>query len=162
MSTTHRMVAVAAVTALVGCFDYEPAKQDALDDNIAQDLVDDVQVGLTGGSAADGFTFIDSQESTGPDFFWIDISETGTALDLGDDAGSSVSIPFSFSYYGTGYTSIGVGANGGLYFDGTKLDYPATNPSRARPQTTSPATSRCIGTISTPETAGPSITRSAA
>lgn len=134
MNTTSRIATTAVAFSLVGCLAPEPfSKNNDEGDGVDDSAINVARSGLTGSSAADGFTFIDSQSASGPDFFWIDIAETGTRLSLGDDAGSSVSIPFSFPFYGTSYSSIGVGSNGGLYFDGSYLHH--TN--RAIPGTAS-------------------------
>lgn len=101
---------------------------------------DDIVVYRTGGSTAAGFTYRDSAEANGPRFFWMDISATGTKLNLSDDSGSGVTIPFSFPFYGTSYTNIGVGANGGLFFDGSSMDF--TN--SAIPATTTNGVTRHI------------------
>lgn len=45
-----------------------------------------------------------------------EISATGTDLGLGDDDESVVSLPFTFSFYGTDYTEVTVGSNGTLNF----------------------------------------------
>ena len=49
---------------------------------------------------------------------FTDISTTGTVISFSDidDGNSSLSIPFTFSLYGTGYTSVFVGTNGLLTF----------------------------------------------
>ena len=70
-----------------------------------------------GGPDAFGYTWIDSNESGGPDFNFVDISGTGTALGLGDDEGSgSIALPFSFSFYGESYDQVFVNSNGWLSF----------------------------------------------
>ncbi|MBW1848910.1 MAG: hypothetical protein JRJ27_17615 [Deltaproteobacteria bacterium] len=45
-----------------------------------------------------------------------DISSTGGALGLGDDAFGYYSIPFTFTFYGIDYTAISVASNGTIYF----------------------------------------------
>lgn len=49
-------------------------------------------------------------------FEWVDASVGGTKLSLGDDAATSVALPFAFTYFGTQYTSVQVGSNGYLVF----------------------------------------------
>ncbi len=52
-------------------------------------------------------------DNTGASNF-VDISATGTSLDLSDDGTVGVSLPFSFSFYGRPTNQICVGNNGGL------------------------------------------------
>ncbi|MHC4882648.1 MAG: hypothetical protein ACYTCV_08625 [Planctomycetota bacterium] len=70
-----------------------------------------------GGPDAGGYTYIDNQEPGGPAFDWIEISGTGTNLGLGDDTYYfPVNLPYSFDFYGTNYSQIGVDSNGGICF----------------------------------------------
>ncbi|HEX8298982.1 MAG TPA: M36 family metallopeptidase, partial [Rubricoccaceae bacterium] len=58
----------------------------------------------TGGPDAFGYRWDDSNQPGGPVYAFTDISATGTAVTLGDDAASTaITLPFSFSYYGTAY-----------------------------------------------------------
>lgn len=75
----------------------------------------------SGGSAADGFTYEDSNDVDGPEFFWVDISETGTVLDLDSTKGVDVSLSMSFPFYGTDYSTLNIGRNGGIAFDGNYI-----------------------------------------
>ncbi len=47
-----------------------------------------------------------------PEFSWIEISGTGTALGLGDDDVTQVNLPFTFTYYGRSYSQISICSNG--------------------------------------------------
>ncbi len=49
-------------------------------------------------------------------FSWVDISGTGTATGLSDDAYIHAAMGMSFSFYGNTYSDISVGSNGTLYF----------------------------------------------
>ena len=71
---------------------------------------------LTGGPDNYGYTFIDSDEPGGPAYAWIDISATGQAMGLEDDGEVLLTLPFTFFYYGVGYNTATLGANGGLLF----------------------------------------------
>jgi uncharacterized repeat protein (TIGR01451 family) len=62
-----------------------------------------------------GYTFKDSDEPGGPAYNFEDISETGTAIDLGDDeVSAAIPLGFSFNFYGTDYTDVYVSSNGFL------------------------------------------------
>lgn len=47
----------------------------------------------------------------------------GSAISLGDDASSAISIPFSFEFYGETWTSVYVGSNGYLTFGTANTEY---------------------------------------
>ena len=47
----------------------------------------------------------------------------GSSLSLGDDAAASVTIPFSFEFYGQSYSSVNVVSNGYLVFGGSDTSY---------------------------------------
>jgi hypothetical protein len=71
-----------------------------------------------GGPDPCGYTFIDSDEPDGPSFDWIEISGTGTNLNLTDDSYYfPINLPFSFNFYDTDYTQVAVGSNGTIYFE---------------------------------------------
>ena len=55
-------------------------------------------------------------------FNWIDISSSGTNMNLTDES-HYYSIPFNFNFYGKNYSNIAVGSNGGIYFDNAELGY---------------------------------------
>ncbi len=71
-------------------------------------LFPSVAAAQLGGPNAAGYTY---------DTAALDIAPlSGTALTLGSDNLVSVTLPWAFPYYGVDYTSINVGANGGLSF----------------------------------------------
>lgn len=74
-----------------------------------------------GGPDGFGYTFIDSKETGGPVFNWIEIDRTGTrdaTLSNADDYGVIVDLGFPFKFYGETFTdTIGVSTNGYLSFD---------------------------------------------
>jgi subtilisin family serine protease len=55
-------------------------------------------------------------------FNWIDISSSGTNMNLTDDS-HYYSIPFNFNFYDQSYSNIAVGSNGGIYFEDAELSY---------------------------------------
>ena len=65
----------------------------------------------------DSFGYTASDTST--PFSFEDISGTGTGLGLADDGASTVALGFTFDFYGTSYSSVGVATNGLLTFGGT-------------------------------------------
>jgi len=73
-------------------------------------------------------------------FSYVDIAATGTSvLANGDDASATISLPFSFRFYGIGYTSLCVSTNGLLSFgscvanDFTNLDLTVQSPAGNQP-----------------------------
>ncbi|MCB9134574.1 MAG: proprotein convertase P-domain-containing protein [Anaerolineales bacterium] len=69
-------------------------------------------------------------------FNWVEISGTGTALNLTDDSEANVTMPFPFTYYGVTSDLIRVGNNGGILFNATTGDVAVTNatlPNSAHP-----------------------------
>ena len=97
----------------------------------AQDVPPGYTSEVTGGGGcgdrifADGFG--DSPSACGGNF--VEISGTGAALGLGDDASADVAMPFSFKFYGTTSNLLSVGNNGGILFgaSGGYLDYVNTS-----------------------------------
>ena len=76
-----------------------------------------------GGLDAFGYRWDDSNEPGGPVYAFTDISATGTAVVLGGDAASpAIPLPFSFSFYGTAYTSLFIGSNGILGFQSGTIE----------------------------------------
>ena len=75
----------------------------------------------TGGPDGYGYTFIDSDEPSGPTFNWVDASG-GTSYSLGDDDNVLVDLPFAFPFYGTPLTQIYIVSNGFLSSSNT-ADY---------------------------------------
>ena len=69
-----------------------------------------------GGPDEYGYRWIDSNEPHGPEFNWIEISETGTNLLLGDDTYSYLTATMPFNFYGIDYYYIYVSANGWISF----------------------------------------------
>ncbi len=66
-----------------------------------------------------GYTWIDSDESGGPIYNFVDISGTGTEIttDLGGDGSLGIPLQFPFEFYGNTYTNATVNANGFISFD---------------------------------------------
>ena len=81
-----------------------------------------------------GYSWIDSDDSLGPDFDWVDISSVGTEIiGLGDDdTTAAIPIGFGFPFYENVYTELYIGSNGILTFGSgsrarTNTDIPNTD-----------------------------------
>ena len=72
----------------------------------------------TGGPDVFGYSWIDSDEASGPEMNWVDISGVGTSVTLGDDASTeAIPLGFSFPLYDSVYTEVYICSNGLLSFD---------------------------------------------
>ena len=76
-----------------------------------------------GGPDGFGYVFIDSEESNGPEYSWIDISGVGTPITFNGgfnpiDDGYSDPIPMgmNFEFYGVEYSDVQVSTNGWISF----------------------------------------------
>ena len=70
-----------------------------------------------GGPDVFGYTWVDSDDPGGPVCNWIDISATGTAVTLTDDAFSAaLPLGFSFPFYDLVYSQLYIGSNGIITF----------------------------------------------
>ena len=77
-----------------------------------------------GGPDNFGYTWLDSDETGGPNFQWIDISATGTAIDF--SGGKNVGpyqIGFTFPFYGQRFTTFRVCYYGYISFTSTYYSY---------------------------------------
>jgi len=70
-----------------------------------------------------GYSWIDSDETGGPNFDWIDISSTGTLVSglTDDNHVGPFSIGFDFDFYGTTQTQFYVQSNGLINFDNQEI-----------------------------------------
>ena len=112
------------ILALFSAIPAQPAFAEGTVYSVVEDKADDGG-GSLGGEMPDGvggpdpfgYTYIDSVEPGGPTYSWWDISGTGTDMGLSDDSYYwSITLPFTFDFYGTGYTEVAVGSNGVIYF----------------------------------------------
>ena len=76
------------------------------------------QTAGVGGPDAGGYRWIDSDESAGPVFQWVDIVSPENAVTLAGDEAVSARVPvgFSFPFYGRRFTQLRVCTNGYLQF----------------------------------------------
>ena len=91
---------------------------------------------FTGGPDARGYSWIDSDTTGGPAYVWNDISATGTLLGTGDDNLYSLTLPYSFYFYGDMQTAVWVSTNGWLCLGsnpGTSAPANTTVPNAAAP-----------------------------
>lgn len=86
-------------------------------------------------SDAGGYIACENGDLNGPTYLWFEISPnaggagTLTGVDT-DDEGATITLPFTFRFYGTDYTSVWVCSNGFLSFSTTSTAYSnATLPS---------------------------------
>jgi hypothetical protein len=91
------------------------------DPNLSKTAADRVQgrdqLDNHGGPDAYGYRWADSNEPGGPTYNWVELSGIGTALSYtSDDQVLSVTLPWSFSFYGTSYTTANVSADGNIHF----------------------------------------------
>ena len=73
------------------------------------------------------YAWQDSKQPDGATYDWVDISEVGTELDLGDDDSVNVALPFDFDFYGQTNDSVNISANGYLTFGDIFIDYDYQN-----------------------------------
>src|ERR1043166_356974 len=52
---------------------------------------------------------------------------TGTAGPTGDDVAAAATIPFTFNFYGTGYTTLYISTNGNVTFTSVGAPYPGAS-----------------------------------
>jgi len=81
-----------------------------------------VTLAATGGPDVFGYTYIDSDEAHGPVYAWTDISTTGTDTALSDDGEFTISLPFSFYFYGDAYSAVTVGDGALLFGTATSIN----------------------------------------
>ncbi|KAF0193342.1 MAG: bpr, partial [Bacteroidetes bacterium] len=88
-----------------------------------------------GGPDTFGYEWIDSDETGGPVYNWVEISGIGTNHPLvGDDNNVSITLPFAFPFYGVDKTSLLAGTNGYLTFGTSGNSYSNTAiPNSAQP-----------------------------
>lgn len=74
-----------------------------------------------GGPDQFGYVWMDSNQENGPVFDWFEIREVGRRIELFDEDGVTVPLPFKFPFYGSLKTQVGIASNGYLSFDQSQL-----------------------------------------
>lgn len=71
-----------------------------------------------------GYACLDSHQTDGPAYRWVDISKTGAslALDGANDFYFPIDLPFDFSFYGEAHRQIAVSSYGQIYFEDKVAD----------------------------------------
>jgi Peptidase family C25/Propeptide_C25/FlgD Ig-like domain/Peptidase family C25, C terminal ig-like domain len=84
----------------------------------------DSEVRATGGPDAFGYSWIDSDQTGGPVYDWVEINGLGTLAGSGDDASlGPFAMSFPFPYYGGTFEEVRVCTNGWLSFTSTSTAY---------------------------------------
>ena len=85
------------------------------------------QRGIEGSGGTDNFghLWIDSDEPGGPQFDWIDISQTGSQIQLtgNNSVSDKINFPFDFPFYGDNYHRVRVCTNGWMSFTTYSVAY---------------------------------------
>lgn len=106
-------------------FEFEITTIDSYTDNNSYEmLVDIVHRFTSGGPDTFGYSYLDSNDPLGPEYDWIEISETGTSSIMygvpafsGDDNFSeAIPLGFEFPFYGIDYSTAYIDINGELLF----------------------------------------------
>ena len=79
-------------------------------------------------SGVPSYDWRDSTEPGGPVFNWINVSGGSSLFLLDNDFVPGIELGFTFNYFGQNFTSIGVGSNGWLSFNGDNDLFPETVP----------------------------------
>lgn len=104
-----------------------PGDQDPADDTVAETIPSYVHVGSDGPDAF-GYHFIDNTEPDGPEYNWIEISETGTQVEPGMHyfMSGEISMGLDMEFYGETYSSIWINSHGELHL-GSRDTWLSTN-----------------------------------
>ncbi|MFO7649790.1 MAG: hypothetical protein R6X13_00415, partial [bacterium] len=100
-----------------------------------------LEIDRAGGPDGFGYVYKDETEPGGPTYAWIDTVGAINTNITGDDSYGTVTIPFTFSYYGNAYTTIYPCTNGWAGLSGSGTGY--YNEGYPLPTTYLPAVSVC-------------------
>ncbi len=79
--------------------------------------------GYKSGSDSFGYEYLSTQDGDPITFNWIEISGTGTPMNLGDDDTISVMLSFAFPFYDDLYDTISINSNGTITFHSGYFGY---------------------------------------
>jgi hypothetical protein len=112
-----------------------PGDEDESDDTTSETIPSYAHEGI-GGPDDFGYYFVDNTEPEGPEYSWIEISETGTQVEPGMHYFMSNEIPigFEFEFYGDTHSSIWINSHGELHLGSRDIwlstnDCPLPDPS---------------------------------
>ena len=90
----------------------------------ARNPTDPIEVRGSGGPDTFGYRWVDSDDPNGPTYGWVEISQIGTGLLMGDHTYSAaIAMGMTFPFYGNNYTSLHISANGFLSFTAPQGQY---------------------------------------
>ena len=122
----------AASTTLPSCIDMTKEQIELIEAiNRGEKPVADVEyrssgspLDAQGGPDAFGYSWIDSDEPSGPVYNWFEINAIGSNVGLTlDDQVQAIALPFAFDFYGTTYNAVNVSSNGNIHFGGANAGY---------------------------------------
>ncbi len=106
-----------------------------LDDRDRSDEPDDRPIILgRGGPDGFGYQWIDSDEPDGPYFDWVDITGNGTEINpwpngtVDNGYTNLIEMGMDFTFYGITYSSVSIGTNGWISFEGETSSHNANEP----------------------------------
>ena len=104
-----------------------PGDEDPSDNTTSVTIPSYAHVGSEGPDAF-GYYFIDNTEPDGPEYNWIEISESGTQVEpyMHYFMSESISLGFDFEFYGQTYSSIWINSHGELHL-GSRDTWLSTN-----------------------------------
>ncbi|HBZ00474.1 MAG TPA: hypothetical protein DEO84_04035 [candidate division Zixibacteria bacterium] len=100
----------------------QDGRPDVIDMKRSRGIVNDPpRLMNSGGPDIFGYTWVDSDDPEGPDFTWIEISETGTPVtwthgDSDDGYTDAIPMGMAFNFYGINYSSVVISTNGWVSF----------------------------------------------
>ena len=104
-----------------------PGDQDPADDTVAETIPSYAHIGSDGPDAF-GYYFIDNTEPDGPEYNWIEISESGVQVEpsMHYFMSGEIALGFDMEFYGQTYSSIWINSHGELHL-GSRDTWLSTN-----------------------------------
>jgi len=129
---SHISVRIACLLLLTACSQLRSMAYEVVSDPALKEaapptgIMTQSTVGINdiGGPDGGGYYYFDNTDSDIPAFDWIEVSGSGTFMNLGDDyIEYPINLPFEFNFYDADYNQIGVDSNGGIVFENDYLLY---------------------------------------